>query len=222
MKLAKYKGYESNSNTIIDGWASKEPFIYVEEVPSDYVDVHTLSDVYQQGDNVFNFNQKRTILSGLFYAKAGNSLEEYASLNDQEKYIGAKLFFTPYNLRVSSIFTDAQDVLNWDELVVKTQGTPVAQYEGRAFVAEKMRQHVGRNYLRKDLMTYAKSKEFGEDCHVFIETYVKYSSYSFINWLTNASGTAYENSGFAQETYLSTPEAMTQLKEELLTILNFG
>jgi hypothetical protein len=85
-----------------------------------------------------------------------------------------------------------------------------------------MRQHVGSGYLRKDLMTYTNSKLFGRNAHLYIEWYIKYADYSFYNWLTNAVGTEFENDGFAQKTYLSTTELMTQLKDELLVIYNKG
>ena len=222
-KLYKYKGFDSNSNTILHGWdSSKPPFIYQEEVDADYVEIHTIAGVYGNADSILNFNQKRLVLSGLFYAKAGASLENYNTLSDNEKFIGARMFFIPYSLRVSNIFSDYQDLLNWQELVVKTQGTPVEQYEGRALVAEKMRQLVGSNYVRKDVMTYANSKTFGRDVHLMVEHFTKYSDAKFYFWLTNAVGTEFETNGFMQKSYVATNELMEQLRDELIAIYNFG
>lgn len=222
-KLYKYKGYDSNSNTILHGWdSSKQPYVFQEESDPDYVDIHTIAGVFGNADTILNFNQKRLVLSSLFYAKAGYSLENYNTLSDNEKFIGAKLFFIPYSLRVSSIFSDYQDLLNWNELVVKTQGTPVEQYEGRALVAEKMRQLVGSSYVRKDLMTYSNSKTFGRDAHLMVEHFTKYSDAKFYFWLTNAVGTEFENDGFIQKTYTATNELMTQLKNDLVSIYTFG
>jgi archaellum component FlaF (FlaF/FlaG flagellin family) len=91
MKLYKYKGYNAQNNNIIHGWENKEPFIYTDEVFSDYVDIHTIVGMYNNGSKLFNFNQQRIIISGLFYEKAGTSLQNYGTLTDNEKFIGSQL-----------------------------------------------------------------------------------------------------------------------------------
>lgn len=65
-------------------------------------------------------------------------------------------------------------------------------------------------------MTIEASKQFGKDVNTMLTNFERFQDYDFINWLTNAVGTPFENDGFEQKTdYYS-----LDLKNDLLKIYN--
>jgi hypothetical protein len=120
----------------------------------------------------------------------------YSDLNAAEKVIIARCFFVPIELRVGNgTFTEAEDIANWNYLLVETK-------DSRFNCVEAMRLYVG-GLLRLEFMTLSNTQDFMfvvlDKTNLFIET----NSSALIDWLNNESGSVYEFAGFKNTAFWS-------------------
>lgn len=168
-------------------------------------------DMY--GARVLDLDRYRFEMKTPFYTLAGLQLENWATLSNNIKLIGAKYFFIPYALRLTLI-SDAEDAKNWDWLIEETQGTPVQIYRGRAKTFDEMRKRVA-HWVRKEQMTMESSQQMLKDVGQMADWFIRSNAPDFKQWITNEVGTAYENNGFSQKSYYN-----LDLKNELYSIYN--
>jgi hypothetical protein len=175
--------------------------------PSGYTEKTSIEDWYKYGNEVlgaffgFNYLTWRTEIFNLIIGIVGNDYTNWNNLNNEQKSIAIDLILAPYSLRVPTI-SDEQDLKNWNELIVISQGLPVSKYEGRAKIIEKMREAVS-NELRTETMSKEDADLFYKDTFDLISYFQASNSPDFKQWLTNEVGTPYENNGFAQKIYYS-------------------
>lgn len=163
---------------------------------------HVVDSDYKKLD----WSRRRDILSPLFYAKAGNQLQNFSNLPLRDKLIGCVYFFVPYNVRVQ-IISNLQDKKNWEFLLAKTK-------ESRETCTESMRRCAGQ-YIRTGDLTLAQTQQFYKDVRPHVQNFNEVNSPDLKQWLTNEVGSAYENNGFAQKSYYS-----TALRDDLMNIYN--
>lgn len=166
------------------------------------------------GYKVLDLDRYRYEMKLPFYTLAGFSLENWAGLSAEIKEIGARYFFVPYALRVPDVVTDQQDYNNWEDLIIKTQGTPTEIYIGRAKTFDEMRKRVAHR-VRKEQMSMTESQQMLKDVGQIVDWFIRANSPDFKQWLTNEVGSPYENDGFAQKNYYN-----ASLKDELYDIYN--
>lgn len=153
-----------------------------------------------------DWSRRRDEIVPLFYAEAGQSLENFAGMSNAKKLIACKYFLIPYVLR-TQIIADAEDAENWDYLLHQTK---LSRYA----CVEAMRVKVGQ-YMRLGILTLADTQHFYTQVYEFIIRFNEANSPDFKQWLFNEVGSAYENAGFAQMTYFN-----TQMRDDLLDIYN--
>lgn len=165
------------------------------------------------GSRVLDLDRYRYEMKAPFYAEAGINLENWTTLSLEKKIIGAKYFFVPYALR-KTVITEQQDYDNWEDLIIKTQGTPVEIYIGRAKTFDEMRKRVAHR-VRTENMSMTHSQQMLKDVGQIVDWFIRANSPDFKQWLTNEVGSPYENDGFAQKIYFN-----AQLRDELYDIYN--
>lgn len=168
---------------------------------------------YQYGSQVLDFDRYRYEMKTPFYTLAGSQLENWASLTTEAKTIGAEMFFIPYALRLT-VVSDEQDALNWETILILTQGTPTETYQGRAKTFDVMRICVAHR-VRKEIMSMTNSQQMLKDVGQIVDWYIRVNAPDFKQWLMNEVGSPYENDGFAQKGYYS-----LSLRDELYDIYN--
>lgn len=165
------------------------------------------------GKNVLDLDRYRYEMKYPFYILAGFSLENWANLSIDIKKIGAKMFFVPYNIRLT-VVTEQEDYNNWEDLVFQTQGTPTQIYIGRAKTFDEMRKCVSHK-VRKEILSMSDSQLMLKDVGQMVNWFINANTPDFKQWIINEVGTIYENDGFAQKSYYS-----ESLKNELYDIYN--
>lgn len=171
--------------------------------PSGYTQKTSIEDWHQYGGEVldaffgFNYLTWRTQIFNLVIGIVGPTYTNWNNLNQDQKNIAINLILAPYSLRVPTI-TDEQDLKNWNELIIISQGLPVLKYTGRAKIVEKMREAVG-NELRVETMAKEDIDLFYSSTSQYLQYYIASNSPEFKQWLTNEVGSPFENEGFAQE-----------------------
>lgn len=189
--------------------------IWSENAPNqDFIDKTTdvvAWDLY--GCNILDLDRYRYEMKAHFFNLAGLQLQNWASLDNEIKIIGAKYFFVPYQKRLE-VLTEEQDYSNWENLVEKTQGTPTQIYIGRAKTFDEMRRCVSHR-VRKEIMPMGDSQQMLKDVGLMVDWFIRANAPEFKQWLTNEVGTPYENDGFSQKNYYN-----LDLKEKLYDIYN--
>jgi len=175
--------------------------------PSGYTQKTSIEDWYNFGYEIldaffgFNYLTWRNEILNLIIGIVGPTYTNWNNLNQDQKNIAINLILAPYSLRVPTI-TDEQDLKNWNELIIISQGLPVLKYTGRAKIVEKMREAVG-NELRVETMAKEDIDLFYSSTSQYLQYYIASNSPEFKQWLTNEVGSPFENEGFAQEIYYS-------------------
>lgn len=165
------------------------------------------------GIQVLDFDRCRTNMKPIFYSLVGPQLQNWPNLTDEVKKIAVDFFFVPYQLRLT-IVTDDQDAINWERILILTQGTPTQLYVGRAKTFDMMRICVAHR-VRKEMLSMSDSQQMLKDVGLIVDWYIRTNAPDFFMWLSNQVGTPYENDGFAQKSYYS-----VGLRDELLDIYN--
>lgn len=165
------------------------------------------------GKNVLDLDRYRYEMKMPFYTLSGFGLENWGSLSNEVKKIGAKMFFIPYLLRLT-VISESEDYDNWEDLVFQTQGTPTQIYIGRAKTFDEMRKCVSHK-VRKEILSMSNSQLMLKDVGQMVDWFINANTPDFKQWIINEVGTIYENNGFAQKPYYS-----ESLKNELYDIYN--
>lgn len=175
-----------------------------------YDDISSIENWYNS--DVMDWSRRRDEIKPLFFAEAGVDLSSFESLSDEEKEIGARLFFIPYALRLT-IFTDEEDMENWKFLLTETKTS-------RKECIEAMRQAVG-NKIRTESLSLQETQHFDSDTTLMIALFERSNHPEFNLWLNNLSGTIdgvtidHTIDGFSSKSYYD-----LSLKTELLAIYN--
>ncbi len=156
----------------------------------------------RHGLETLQYQQVRNIIWGLLIAEIGLGFAGWASLSSDRKMIAARWGLASYALRLTHL-SEEEDIYYFKILIEETAGTRRETMFGRKRVIEEMRQVVGLEYFRKEIISkadiddlYASIKGTG-----YVDDYIESNSPIFKNWLTNAVGTEFESNGFAQKSY---------------------
>jgi len=116
-----------------------------ESTPIGYSDATNIIEV--GGDdallNMLEYNSIRKWVGQLFTIKG------FQNCNPTELAICSKWILLPYTIRLM-FFLDNEDKINWDELVVRTEGNPIGHLQGRAKIYQKLRICVS-DYVRREV-----------------------------------------------------------------------
>jgi len=169
-------------------------------VPEGFSDGSTIVnwDKYSRQSGL-NYSAIRSEIKTLTFTIAGADLSGWNNLTIAEKTIASKYCVLPFSLRVS-VVGEAQDKVNWDELLNQT-------LLDRTLKIERMRKEIGDD-LRKETLTYAQSDQFFMDTSTLIDAYRAVMNPAFNYWLESTNG--YESTGFASKPYY-TLDRLTRL-----------
>lgn len=156
------------------------------------LDILTINN---HGERLLGYGRSRELMKNAVISIVSTDFSDWGNLSDEEKLISIKWVVAPYALRVSMI-SDDQDKVNWNKLIVESQGKPVHSYRGRALVVELMREAVG-DELRRELISKDDIDDFYESTQQLLDSYVASNSPSFKDWLCG------EFDGFSQKSYFS-------------------
>jgi len=95
------------------------------------------------------YNSIRKWLLSLLLLKNSNQGVAFSLCSLEEQITICKWILMPYSIRIL-YFTDDEDRINWEELVVRTEGNPLALIHGRSLIYQRLRICV-TNYVRKEL-----------------------------------------------------------------------
>ena len=177
-----------------------------------YTDISSIENWYNAP--VLDWSRRRDEIKPLFFAKAGAQLQNYGTLSDLEKEIGARVFFIPYALRVPSIFSDSQDKDNFKFLLKETRLS-------RETCIEAMRVHIGEK-MRNGILSLEQSQTFFKDVNSMIQTFIGSNHPEFKLWLTSTTGVVLnQNIDFSTTGFASKSGYFSQsFLDELLDIYN--
>lgn len=176
--------------------------VYQETSPNEDCVDQTASMVHwdMHGQKALQYQQVRNILWTLLIAEIGANFAGWGSLSLAKKLIAAKWGLAPYALRLS-VITEGEDIINFKELLEQTAGTRKENLFGRDRIVEEMRQYIGLNYFRTEVMTKVDIDDLYATIKGYITDFIASNSPSFKQWLTNAVGTVFETDGYAQKSY---------------------
>ncbi len=169
----------------------------------------------EYGLEVLQWMHVRRKIEPLVYnaATITTPFDNWANVSNDIKAIGIKLIVVPYALRVPAV-TDAEDIINWHNLMRYTRGIVEKCSGGRPLIVELMRERAADN-VRTEIWNYNTSNQFYYDTASHITAFEFANTRDLIEWLTNEVGSPYEFDGFAQKSYFT-----TELKDDLVTIYN--
>ena len=125
----------------------------LDPTPTGYLDKTTIYDigvVYKANVlNLIEYNSIRDWLLDLLLLKNPDLATAFGLCDINEKKTICQYILMPYNVR-TLLWSDAQDSIHWDELVMRTEGTPFGLFTGRAKVYQLLRIKVS-DYVRKEI-----------------------------------------------------------------------
>jgi hypothetical protein len=203
MILCKLIGYDPETDIFTNPQTQEienipdSPFVISDIIPQGYEDYSSIVNWYNC--TFLDWARRRDNIKPLFYIKAGANLSNYASLTDDEKWIGNVCFLVPLALRLQ-LWSSEDDQNGWARLIAERKKTR------SMCVAEQIR--IGS-------LTLTQTQMFDKDTSLMISWYERSDALDFKQWLTNEAGSPYENDGFAEKTYYS-----QVIKGDLLNIYN--
>ena len=205
---------------VVESWSDSDlngnpAFCFSDSVTSGYQDISSIEnwDIYGLNSGV-DFNYIRNIIQGLVVAIVNPNFSNWNGLTSEQKIIACKYVVAPYALRVPGVVDDATDKENWYNVVTLTNGVPLTNLQGRALIFQKMRVAIAE-LTRTNTITLIESQSLFKDTFIIVQYYINSNSPDFKYWFNNTVGTPYENNGFAQVTYFTTP-----MKAQILAIVN--
>ena len=119
--------------------------------PEGYEDITSIQTVGNEPliFNIMEYNTIRKWLLSLLLLKNSNQGVAFSLCSLEEQITICKWILMPYSIRIL-YFTDDEDRINWEELVVRTEGNPLALIHGRSLIYQRLRICV-TNYVRKEL-----------------------------------------------------------------------
>ena len=189
---------------------------YQETQPSPECIDRTDNMVYwnKYGMMVQQYLQVRNEIWRILILEAGSNLAGFSSLSDEKKLICANWILLPYSYRIQ-IVSESVDKDNFKECMEETSGFFKDKLSGRSRIVEEMRQFVGLNYFRNEIMSKNDIDDFYNTCTGMLNEFISSNSINFRYWLNNQVGSNYENDGFAQKNYYN-----INIVEGFNTILN--
>lgn len=146
--------------------------------------------------------QVRFLIWDLLVAEIGADFSGWAALSDEKKFIAAKWGLAPYALRLT-VIEEEQDIDYFTILLQENSGIKKETLVGRLRIIEEMRQFIGLNYFRNELLPKKDVDDFYSSVKDELDEYAKTNSINFRYWLNNTAGTAYESDGFKEKGYYS-------------------
>lgn len=210
MLLIKLIGYNPETNIYTNpntGEVENLPNIGVlisQTVLSQYEDISTIENWYNYATDLCDFNYLRDNIQALVIAIVTPNFSNWNGLTLEQKQIACKYIVAPYQLRVPTIVTDAEDKENWRLLLMSTK-------RNRESCVEKMRLAVGE-YIRTGTLTITQTQDFFRDVGNYIEFFVDANIPDFKNWIF---GLAPFEGVFASKDYYS-----VGLQQKLIDIYN--
>ncbi len=118
--------------------------------PSGYEDITSIIGVGNEPllFNIMEYNTIRKWLLTLLLEKGVDLTTAFGLCSLDEKKTICKWILVPYAVRML-LLTDEEDRKNWEELVVRTEGNPLALIHGRSLIYQRLRICV-TNYVRKE------------------------------------------------------------------------
>ena len=212
----------------VENNASKFPLTIGQDndaTPSGYIDETTIEGV---GNNThliqyIDYNNFRDWVLELMLAKdtvntPPDMATAFGSCTPAEQKVCCEFQLMPYAVRLN-FFTDEQDKLNWEKLVMLTEGSPYGSLSGRSKIYQDLRIKVS-DYVRREVwfpndyisnLSYA--QQFLKDTHLLKEYYIASNDIEFGQFLKSEG--LYLNNGFNSKVYW-----IQELEDELLEILN--
>jgi len=205
MKIGKLIGYNLDTNSMDDNSnVVKQPFrlFYSTIDDSDYedfgADVNSLININKYWKQIGQYQQIRPILSGVLIAEIGANYAGWGSLTAEKKQIAVKWILAPYSLRMT-VIGDSDDLDNFQELLEGTSGVIMQKLIGRTRVIEEMRQFIGLNYFRKDIISKNDIDSFYNDVSPLTVRYINSNDPHFYYWLNGLN--EYAGIGLSSKTY---------------------
>lgn len=214
MKIGRLQGYDDITSTYIDGLLPKAPYQFKITLDSDYDDISSIANWDKLGTQEFQYLQVRNYITPLIIGVTGLNYAGWGNLSDGDKILAAKWGLAPYVLRLN-VITEDEDITYFKRLLEETAGDKKDRLIGRRRIVEEMRQWVGLNYFRKEIITKAHIDDFYLQAGNILDSYIASNSPYFKQWLINQPGTIYETNGFGERPYYT-----MDLMLELLNIYN--
>ena len=192
-------------------------------IPSGYLDKTNMIDIgttyRNQLLNQLEYNSIRDWVLELLLAKDSDQATAFGLCTYAEKRIVCKYILMPYAVRLM-LWTDEEDYSHWDDLVVFTEGSPIALLTGRSKVYQTLRRKVS-DYVRREVwvpgnyfanLTYA--QQFLRDVEFMKNLFIASNDPEFKEFL-NSNGRYNNTTGFKGKDYW-----LQDLETDLLTIYN--
>lgn len=207
---------------------TKYPIILGEDTdstPSGYLDETSIEGVggHSHLIDIIDYNNIRDWVLELMLAKdtvntPADMATAFGLCTVEEQKICCEFQLMPYAVRLN-YFTDAEDKVNWDKLVMLTEGSPYGSLSGRNRVYQDLRICVS-DYVRREVwfpndyqanLTYA--QQFLKDVHLLKEYYIASNDVEFGQFLKSIA--PYDTTGFNSKNYWR-----QDLEDDLLEIYN--
>lgn len=191
--------------------------------PSGYLDKTNMLDIgvtYKDKLlNLLEYNSIRDWILELLLSKNPDMGTAFGLCSTIEKVVVCKYILMPYSVRLL-FFADDQDAEHWDELVVRTEGSPYALLTGRSKVYQNLRRKVS-DYVRREVWTpgdyfgsLSKAQQFLRDVEFMKNLFIASNDPEFKEFL-NSNGRYDATTGFKSKDYW-----LQDLEDDLLTIYN--
>ena len=189
--------------------------------PTGYEDITSIIGVGNEPllFNIMEYNSIRKWLLSLLLLKDSNQGVAFSLCTLEEQITVCKWILMPYSIRIL-YFTDEQDKNNWEELVVRTEGNPLALYQGRSLIYQKLRIAV-TNFVRKEAWVIGNyfanlslAQQLFRDVYIMKELFISANDPEFGEFL-RSNGRYNNTTGLKSKTYWT-----QELETELINIYN--
>jgi hypothetical protein len=188
--------------------------------PSGYEDITSIIGVGNEPNlfNIMEYNTIRKWVLMLLLEKDSNQGVAFSLCSLEEQITICKWILMPYAVRMS-FFTDEEDRMNWEDLVIRTEGNPLALIHGRSLIYQRLRICV-TNYVRKETwfpgdyyanLNYA--QQFLRDVYLMKEFFIAANDPEFGQFLR--SDGVHSSTGLNSKLYW-----LQSLEDDLLEIYN--
>lgn len=211
MKIGKLVGYnEVTKNLDGGGLFTKTPFklFYSTIDDSDYEDYNNIVSINTYWKSIGQYQQIRTVLAPIVISKASANYSTWGTgLTSDERSVAIKWILAPYQLRVPAI-SDSDDRDNFKELLEQTAGRTKESLVGRERIVEEMRQHIGLEQFRTDIITKADLDDYYDNVADLIQRFIGSNEPHFYYWLNGldiyggSPGTGYPSKSYFSQTAL--------------------
>jgi hypothetical protein len=150
------------------------PFKAEATVSAGYADISSMENWSKNW--VLDWSRCRDEFKPLFYAAAGQNLQNFANLPMDQKLLACTYFCIPYAMRLQLV-SEAEDLASWNYLLEKTK-------ESRTTCVEAMRKFTG-SYIRTEALTLALTQQFFEDVATFVDWFNEANNPNLKQWIND-------------------------------------